>query len=258
MKKITNTFLTTFGLVCRIPLPCKYEVDYSLFGLFLPWIGIFVTALNYGIFHITIGITGDYFLSALFILFIQYLAFNLFHFDGLLDSADALFCYADREKRIAILKDIQIGSFAFFIGIFYLIAKIYLLMKALSLAAGSLPLTLFVLSYPVAGRIASVLIPLATKPAKEKGLGALLKNSSKPASVIGPLTVLGGLFAVLYISGLFVPIQLTILSAPLISALLIGFQYQRKIGGYTGDALGFSIELGELIQLFVIFLLLYR
>ena len=59
---------------------------------------------------------GPGLLSALCAMVPQYLGFNLFHLDGLLDSADAAGASGGVEKRRAVLKDPRIGSFALFAG----------------------------------------------------------------------------------------------------------------------------------------------
>ncbi|RKX79122.1 MAG: hypothetical protein DRP87_04240 [Spirochaetes bacterium] len=269
MKRLLNCFLTTFALISRIPVKCRYRADFTYTGLFIPPVGIFVTAINLFLYFLLRPFT-DSFVVALVILVIQYLLFNLFHFDGFLDSVDALFCHANRDQRINILKDSKIGSFALFGGIIYLFSKIYLLARSFSLIehlAGenlvfAQPVAVFILlSYPISGRAGAGLIPCFLKPAKETGLGALLKNYKRSYAFFGVVIVFllvsipPTAFAILK-PGFNYIILLVSLTAAFISFFIVFRIYKRKIGGFTGDALGFSIEMGELFHIFIFYLLI--
>lgn len=68
------------------------------------------------------------------------------HFDGLLDSGDALLAAKSPEQRLVILKDVHMGSFAFGVGGLWLIAS----WQVLSMR----PDWIFLLCLPVLSRIA--------------------------------------------------------------------------------------------------------
>ena len=129
---------------------------------------------------------NDALLAALGALAFQYLAFNLFHLDGLLDSADAMGVYAEPERRFAILKDSRIGSYAFFAGFLLLSTKLALL--SLIFKEGLAPALLALLAAPLAGppRLRPH-PPLASVPAKSEGLGALMRDFSGLRLVTGSL-----------------------------------------------------------------------
>jgi len=76
------------------------------------------------------------------------------HFDGLLDSADALLCPRDPPRRLEILKDVHMGSFAFGAGSLWMLLTwqllsmpsspwIFLAIPALSRGILLLPIHLF-------------------------------------------------------------------------------------------------------------------
>src|SRR3989304_2953522 len=98
MKKIINGFMTTFALCSRLPVPPAYKPEYVLVPFFLPVIGLMVLAVNLAVLFLSRLIIHDNFISAVFLLFLQYALFNLFHFDGLVDCCDAFFRHADRKK----------------------------------------------------------------------------------------------------------------------------------------------------------------
>ena len=260
MKRIIDSFFTTFMLVSRIPVKRTIKLEYSYTVFFLPLIGVVTTA----VLTVT-GLVGSYFIRdgfivAIVILFVQYCLFNMFHFDGLLDSADALFVFADRRKRLDILKDVKIGSFAFFIGAMYLSAKIYLVFRCYSVAIETanafstrLVLLYAIPAYAVSGRAAAAFIPTLLKPARSDGLGVLLADSRFHQALLG--TVVSFAFAAVplllidaELSGFRWAVLFGFLAIPVSVAVTVT-AFRRKIGGYTGDTLGLAVELGELFHL---------
>jgi adenosylcobinamide-GDP ribazoletransferase len=169
--------------------------------------------------------------------------------------------FGDREKRLAILKDTNVGSFALFCGVLYLVTKVYLLFRGLAYLHESsgglienLELLVVLASYCVSGRTAGAILPAVLKPAKANGLGVLLSGSSLLSALLGgaTATVIISLPWLLTMewgrNALFlIPI---IASAPL-AAAFSAFIYKKKVGGYTGDAIGLAVEIGELVHLFL-------
>lgn len=243
-------FLSVFTLVSRIPLRFSQAPDFSRADFWLPIVGVPAAAAGVCGFLAARLLFKDQLLVAIAALACQYWAFNLFHLDGLLDSADAMAGQATPERRLEILKDPRLGSFAFYYGFLVLAAKIAALAALARLApawamAG-------ILGAAVAGRAGSALVPLLARPARSGGLGALMRGFS-PIRVgagwlAGSLTLL--LFA-LSPQGwpLVATVALASLASAIVSGLVLSSLYRRKIGGFTGDALGAAVELGELLAL---------
>jgi len=246
LKKITDSFLTTFGLLSRIPLKLRYEADFSLTPLFIPSIGLLVCLLNTALFFLLDPFVADRFVLALVILVTQYLAFNLFHFDGFVDTVDGIFPFASKEKRLEILSDVHIGAFGLFFGILYVVCKIHFLQR--SLAVSDTITAVILLAYPFTGRVTASLLATVMQPVKSKGLAAA-------AGRFGWIkTAAGVLLGCLPIGFLFVfhPFPITLLLVFTGAPAACAFAWvllKRAIGGTTGDGLGFSIELGELFHL---------
>ncbi len=276
-KERGSSFLTTFALVSRIRIARQRrgqgEGEKARRGNFkgtlfyLPVVGFFVSVIVFGLFTGLSFVIPEPFILILIVIVLQYFLFNLFHLDGLLDTVDAFVPFAEKERRLEILKDLRLGSFAFFAGAVYIAAKLYILTKAalyfhiLQADPLSRYAVLFLFfTYPVTGRAAAAFVPLFAGPAKKEGLGALIADC-RPASALA-----GACFAVLpalvlfftafflhhYISLLF----LIPLSGKLVAGAISGFLYRRKAGGYTGDAFGFAVETGELAHIFIFYMIL--
>ena len=258
MKKIYNSFLTTLGLICRIPVSLKYNADFSMFGFFFPIIGLIVSALVLGLFLLLNPLFTQPGITVFLILIIQYTAFNLFHFDGLLDCADAFLYNTTRERRLVILTDKRTGAFAIFSGALYLLFKIYLLFVSLSILSSNELSWIWILilfTYPLTGRMAGSIMPAIIPPAEDPGLAELLNDYSLFPVLMGILLSLSLPVAIVLLT---TPISVnTILylapfSGTIIAGIAISILSKKMVGGYTGDSIGLTIEIGEIIHLIII------
>jgi len=211
-KNIRDQFLSTLSLVCRIPIPFSFAFNVKRLDLWLPLTALFQSLLFGLSLSLCFLLLRSLELSVLSALAVYYGVFNLFHFDGLLDTADAFLGAFEREKRQEILKDPRLGVYAVFTGIIYIAAKILVLLSLLNFLKlynsysqissytplAALPLqSLKALSYrnvmglymlflfPLAGKTGAALIPGIFLPARAEGLGALAKGSKAGFSLLG-------------------------------------------------------------------------
>ncbi|MDR2631569.1 MAG: adenosylcobinamide-GDP ribazoletransferase [Spirochaetaceae bacterium] len=256
-----DRFFSTLSLTSRIPLKVRFSFDPSWIDFYFPLVGIFPALLGALVFFLGSQLGGSGLITVLLALLVQYLGFNLFHLDGLADTADAFLGNLDREKRLAILKDPRMGVYGFFACFFILALKIALLYRIFPLIS-RFPASL--LAYPLSGRLCAVLIPVISKPLKPDGLGALVRTSRLWRVLTGALIGFGLWTALVYGSlslyGFFnappavaLPLpSLLLFGLPLLSPLVscfLAWQYQKHLGGYSGDALGAAVELGEVLHL---------
>jgi len=259
-----DRFLSALSVVSRVPIKLRFKFDPSRMDFYLPITGIFPAFT--GLLAFVIGsflFPGAPVVILILILTVQYLGFNLFHLDGLMDTADAFLGGADREKRLLILKDSRIGVYGFFAGTAVLGLKAALLYSLFPFAR-TFPALVF--AYPLWGRFSAALIPCMSKPLNPGSLGALVKDSRPHRCVFGMAAALllwalpvHGLSMALPLHGIFpaTAIQETLfitIAAALgqcVICLLAAFYYARlyrkSLGGYTGDALGAAVETAEVL-----------
>lgn len=262
MKAIFHQALSCLSLAGRLPVKLQTEADFSRLSLFLPLIGL--PAGLCMIAGLTLGnwLFGPGLLAVLSGLVSQYAAFNLFHFDGLLDTADASGVFGDAQKRLSVLKDPRIGVFAFFTGFIYLTAKLEALRRLLvhmTERDQRLILLACCLLVPVAGRLAGIFVAGATKTAENGGLAALVGRLSPIQAAIGYCLAASPVFVLTAISLGALPAFAIFVGAAclaMLAGLAVGLWYRRCVGGYTGDAIGAAIELGELSVLLALTILL--
>jgi adenosylcobinamide-GDP ribazoletransferase len=261
MRLGLRRFLSVFTLVSRLPVKASFESDFSRADFYLPLIGLPAALFALAGWFLAELLFRDHLVSALAALGFQYSAFNLFHLDGLLDSADAMAGHLAPERRLEILKDSRIGSYAFFYGFLVLAAKAAAIVALCRL--GRLPLIAGLLAAPVGGRAAGALVPLLSKPARQGGLGALMRGFSPLRLVAGWALGSLGLAVAWAISAAMPgnpapswPIWAGAAGASLLGALVGGCAmarlYAARVGGFTGDALGAAIEIGELCCLLLL------
>ncbi len=243
-------FLSALSLVSRIPAPLRSEPDYSSVGFWMPIVGAGAAAAACAGAWLGSLAFGPGALAAACAMAAQYVPFNLFHLDGLLDTADAAGVFGDVEKRREALKDPRIGSYALFAGFLALSCRLgavsALLVRGGPAVGGARALA------PASGRLGSVLVTAIAEPYGSGGLGSALGRPSPVSATLGyaiaavPAAVLFGAaygpvgaVAAMLAGGL----------AAITVAAFVGHWYSRRMGGYSGDAMGAAVELGELLVL---------
>jgi len=248
-------FLTIFTLISRIPIQRTFTADFSRADFWIPAISPLVSIAAIAGFWGGMELSGSVPLAALTSIAIQYFLFNLFHFDGLVDTADAMLPTATRERRLEILKDPRVGTYGFFCGALGLALRVAAM--ALLSEQGILFSALIggLLAAPLAGRLAAAIVPIAAKPARPTGLGALMSGFSARRAAAGaglatiPVLVYGiasGNWAL----SLFCIAAMAAAAAG--SAFFVSKTYAKKVGGFTGDALGAAVEIGEIACLLML------
>ena len=162
------------------------------------------------------------------------------HTDGYMDTMDAVHSYGDRQKKLEILKDSNIGAFA------VIMLLVYIMFEAAALAQiyetknlKYIILTGFVFYL---SRIASAAAAVNFKAAKSDGMLRLAASGADKRTV----NVMAGMAAVKPAAG-----------AVLVFVQLAVFIYYRlwsykSFGGVTGDLAGWFLCVSELCQIIVL------
>ena len=174
-------------------------------------------------------------LQGVVLLAVPLLSTGFLHFDGLLDSADALLAPRSPQRRLEILKDVHMGSFALGVGGLWLMAtgQILSLMPAWGL----------LLVLPVLSR-ASLLVPIHLFPYARTIDPTSFSEGSGSRSWRWILPVLVATPA----CGFFPVEALTVF----VVQILVALWASRKLGGgITGDVYGALICVSETAALAV-------
>jgi adenosylcobinamide-GDP ribazoletransferase len=174
------------------------------------------------------------------------LATGALHEDGLADTADALGGGQDKEKVFAILKDSRVGVFGACALVVSIGGRAALLAQ---LHAGALAPLVFVGAVARAAPVwQMVALPYAT-PAAAK---------SREVARAGPAQAVVASVWALLIGALCVSAHrveawraLAVLLAAAVVTVLTAWRYEKRAGGITGDFLGATEQICELVGLVV-------
>ncbi|WP_407571150.1 adenosylcobinamide-GDP ribazoletransferase [Deinococcus altitudinis] len=226
------TFLTTF------PLPHLLEVrdgEFARASGFYPLAGWAVGGLAALLLWLPLPIPAG--VHSALVLACWLASTGLLHFDGLVDTADAVFAMKPPEKRLEILRDLHVGAFGLATGGL-------ILLTWWSLLTAAHPAHLILAA--VAARTV-LLLPMTLFPAaRADSLGAKSREGHRGGSVLT-----AGLLA---LPLLLLPIAFTQLLAALLAAavaalLVARFCASRLGGGIGGDVYGACVIFAELASL---------
>lgn len=154
------------------------------------------------------------------------------HLDGTADTVDGLGSYRDRDRALAIMKSPEVGPFG--------VVALVLVVLVQALALGVLGPVAVIVAFAV-GRLAVTLGCLRGVPAaRPEGLGAFVAGSVTPFAAVAAGLAVGAL------SLLAVPERPwqgpVCVAAAILAVLLLRHHVVRRLGGMTGDVLGFLLE----------------
>lgn len=208
-----------------------------------PLVGACVAVIGAMIFWLAEGLGLPPALAAALALAATLLATGCFHEDGLADMVDGFGGGWTRERKLEIMRDSRHGTY----GVAALVLSLLLRWLCLaSLSSSHLVLFALLVSHGAA-RGAIPLMMVLLPAARTEGLSAYAGLPPRRSvlvalaiSVLGLLLLLGpatGLLAILALA---------------LSLLFMALLALHQIGGYTGDVLGATEQLGEIAVLLVV------
>jgi adenosylcobinamide-GDP ribazoletransferase len=227
-----------------IPLPFSVkcgEKDLGRAMSFFPLAGLTIGALLVGMNYILFQILPPGVVDLLLIVFLSVIT-GILHLDGLADVCDGLAARGGRERFLAVMKDSSTGA----AGAVGLVLALLLKYEALSYIpfdtkSGAL------FCFPMMARFAQVQMTVAARRARTDGLGSVfIGDAGWPQMLVATATTVA--FSLLFfgVKGLWLFIATYTLT------WILKAWFHRKAGGITGDILGFTSELNELMCLLVI------
>ncbi len=170
-----------------------------------------------------------------------------FHEDGLADTADALGGSVGRARALEIMKDSRIGSY----GALALIVVLGLKAVALTAMLPALAIPALLLAHTASRTAAVVLIRVL--PYAGDIEHAKAKPLARRVSRVGVAVAIGTVFGVGALLVVAVPAQASAVVTSLVLSAIgtawIALWLRRRLGGYTGDALGATQQITELLAL---------
>ena len=250
-------FISILQFMTRIPINIDtgFDEEFHKTITYFPLVGLVLGVLIY-IIGLVSGIFFDSFITSIIVTLALVILTGGLHIDGLGDTFDAIYSYRDKERMLEIMKDSRLGTNSLLAIMFLILLKIGFIYSIIN---NSLLWT--VIFMPVVARLGVIVMMYKTVTPRENGMGNLFIG--KASTSMFTIAILYTIILIIGISKL-IFLASTFEAMMLISTIIILFVFNnlfkkhiyQKIDGVTGDILGCTIELGELIYLFCIYLLL--
>ncbi|MDD7794989.1 adenosylcobinamide-GDP ribazoletransferase [Clostridium sp. 'White wine YQ'] len=235
-----KNFILILQFMTRIPININLKVERENFQkgvAFFPLVGLIVGAFEASIFYISSRIVP--FNTSIFVTVISHVVITgAIHIDGLGDTIDGIFSGRSKEKILEIMKDSRVGTFGA-LGIIFLIAGKIITLSSIN----SIEIYKGIILAPIISRTLITLLMYKRKYAREKeGMGDLFIGVLEKKNFI--IALLTGIMLISIIGR----IQgVVLLSICFFFTILFRNYIEKRIGGITGDILGASVELNELL-----------
>lgn len=250
-------FISILQFMTRIPINIDtgFDEEFHKTITYFPLVGLVLGVLIY-IIGLVSGIFFDSFITSIIVTLALVILTGGLHIDGLGDTFDAIYSYRDKERMLEIMKDSRLGTNSLLAIMFLILLKIGFIYSIIN---NSLLWT--VIFMPVVARLGVIVMMYKTVTPRENGMGNLFIGKASTSmftiAILYTIILMIGISKLIFLASTFEAMML-------ISTIIILFIFNNlfkkhiyiKIDGVTGDILGCTIELGELIYLFCIYLLL--
>ncbi|MCY4018311.1 MAG: adenosylcobinamide-GDP ribazoletransferase [Chloroflexi bacterium] len=216
-----------FSFLTTLPMGMPASQDAGRTFAWFPLVGLFIGACLLTVAAIS---PFDRDLTAVLILICWVVLSGGLHLDGFADSCDGLLGHGEAQRRLVIMRDPGLGSWA--------VLGLVLLLLSKWLAIGAIDPALLILP-PLFGRWAMVLAAHHFPYAREKGMGAVFRQGLGARQLLISSAIVG--FVVIHYEAY----VLWLLTA-LITAAVGRWASRRLGGGITGDVYGAICEVSEL------------
>jgi adenosylcobinamide-GDP ribazoletransferase len=239
MSSWPRLFLIALQFLTRLPAPRDLKTSEEELGraaMFFPLVGMLVggggALLHVALLHLLPPPT-----CVLLVLIYASFITNAFHEDGLADAVDGFGGGWTRERMLEIMRDSRIGTFGALALIFLVLAK-YNFLSALEPAR----IWRWLIVAHTAARWTTLPLCLWLPYARAEGQGKLVARrvgyggvAVATVTLLAALTLLPGRAAVVAFA---VAVAVVIAS---------GWYYRRRLGGITGDCLGATNQVTEVL-----------
>lgn len=238
-----NQLLLAISFLTRLPIGKRDFTGLKLANSSwaFPLVGAIVGAWGWAVYASAISIGISPIISAWLAIFFQIIFTGGLHEDGLADTADGLASGRNQEQKLSIMRDSRIGSY----GVIALLIAISLRANAIAIfPAHSL---LFFVAAGATSRVLIVLIMRAVPNASTKGLSA---SAGRPTGKQTIFSLLIGFLSLLIATSFLNAIFCIIIIA--IIFFVIRKIARQNFGGITGDVLGASQQIIEVVLLLLL------
>ncbi len=248
MKKLFSSFVIAMSMYSKVPMPRLdwNEDSMKYVMIFFPFAGVIVGGCVFATLFFGNAYSVSPLLLSCILTVLPIILTGGIHFDGYMDTVDAISSYGDREKRLQILKDPHVGAF----GVIYAIVYILLFFGG----ACGLPMETkaylavalcFVLSRTLSG------IGACSFVSANKGSLSTFKNASSKKVCVWWLVLLVGALGGLFVN-LCGVLGVVVYSVQLVWFVIYKFKSYKIFGGVSGDTAGYFLQIAEVLSILAV------
>jgi adenosylcobinamide-GDP ribazoletransferase len=244
LSGLSTELKTGLAFLTRLPVrsPPATGEAFVRAGWTFPVVGAGVGACGALVYWLAHGLGLQDFVCGVLAITATLLLTGGLHEDGLADTADAFGARASPERKLAIMRDSQIGTY----GAAALALSLMLRAGAIaSLGEPALVAVAFIAAHS-GGRAAMLIFMRAVPRARDDGLSAEAGVPPQNSSLIAAAIAIALLLLCLGFGATFVALLLLAAAGGAFAWLS-----QREIGGQTGDVLGAFEQIGEVLILLI-------
>ncbi|MDR0880461.1 MAG: adenosylcobinamide-GDP ribazoletransferase [Clostridioides sp.] len=246
-------FLLTLQLLTKIPVKYNagFDEDFHKGIIYFPLVGFIIGLIMY-VVAIFMGRLFGFFLASIFTVLVEVLLTGGLHLDGLGDTFDSIYSYRDRDKMLEIMKDSRLGTNALLAVVFTVLIKIAFIFNIMNS-----DMMWIVMFMPIFSRLIVIWMTYKTESPRKEGMGNVFIGKTSTESLLIavlytiPSTILIGMEFFVFEGSEIINLLFTT-AVLFIFVDVFKHHIYSKIGGITGDVLGCTIELSELVYLFFI------
>jgi adenosylcobinamide-GDP ribazoletransferase len=228
------------ALLTRLPLPAMANPRGAQAAWAWPVVGIVVGGIAAFVAWVMLAIGVPVGIVAGVVLVTQIMVTGALHEDGLADTVDGFFGGWTRERRLEIMKDSHIGSY----GTLALILSVVLRWSALAVVCTT---PLAIVAVAAMSRAPMAVVMTALPNARGAGLAQSVgRPTAQVAAVAGVIGIVVGVVA----TGLWAALAMT--AAMAFVTIIVAQTARVRIGGQTGDVLGATQQVCEVVGLVVL------
>lgn len=242
LRREWQAFWLAMGFLTRIPVPVTVDYSQRLMNqcsVYFPLVGLLLGGLYAGLYTLLAGFWSPQ-VCVLLVLGFHLWITGAFHEDGMADCADGLGGGYTVARRLEIMKDSRIGTYG-------AVALGVTLALKIALLTDTQPVWLALLLAPAISRLTPLCLMRALVYVSDPDT-----SKSKPVAEGFSGQRLGVAVAGVAALALVAGVALEALMAVVSVVLVWGAMLRRSLGGYTGDALGASVILSELVFLLML------
>lgn len=232
--------VTALRTLTVLPVPGKDAVRFSSSLHWFPVVGFLLGIIEAGCGYLVM-LSGWSEIAAAGVLLVGVVVTRGIHADGFADVIDGFFGGTTVEARLRIMKDPAVGSFGAIALILLFLFKWVVLVKLLSLG-----LYVWIVAGVMLARLVQVIVASSLRYARSEGGTAAGFVEGAGALHIFVAILLSVIGLVIVSNGRLLPGGIALFTA-LLSAGLTALVSLKKIRGVTGDVLGASSEITEVL-----------